>query len=82
VLKARFTHSLGGFIHTFPTGNYPSEQGFSSLYTDLTSGYYYYLYIKKTHPQTNPTDISTLTQVSSGPTAVKDFQLKKKRVNA
>jgi len=55
VREARNTHRKVGFVHSFPTGKKASEQGFSSLSTDIRGGYYYYLYIQETRPQANPT---------------------------
>lgn len=73
-------------IHTFPTGKNVSEQDFSLLSTNICSGYYYYLYIQETHPQTNPTGFFSLnlsnTQLTKKQLAMQDFQLKKKRVAA
>jgi hypothetical protein len=85
--KPVVTHTLGGFIHTFPTGKNASEQGFSCLSTEKGLGYYYYLYIQETRPQENPTTFSlktqeVKTQLTKNQMAVQDFQLKKKRVAA
>lgn len=44
-MKLFITHRFNAFIHTFLTGKNAFEQGFSSLSTDITRGYYYYLYI-------------------------------------
>ena len=85
------THSYSQLIHTFPTSKKASEQVFSSLSTDIHSGYYYYLYIQETRPQANPTAFSFKNQVKTQLTkkrvtqnelAMQDFQLKKKRVAA
>ena len=85
------THSYTQLIHTFPTSKNASEQGFYNLSTDIHSGYYYYLYIQETRPQANPTGLSfkksNKTQVikkrvTQTELAMKDFQLKKKRVTA
>jgi hypothetical protein len=80
--KPAVTHKLNGFIHTFPTSKKASEQDFSSLSTKKAVGYYYYLYIQETHPQTNPTGSFLKTQLTKNQMAVQDFQLKKKRVAA
>jgi hypothetical protein len=45
------THSFRGIFHTLSWLNKGSEQGFYQLSTVLTRGYYYYLYIYKTHFQ-------------------------------
>ena len=45
------THSFWGIFHTFLTLNKGSEQGFYLLSTGFARGYYYYLYISKTHFQ-------------------------------
>jgi hypothetical protein len=82
VNKALFTHSLSRVIHSFPTGKNSSEQDFLSLSTDIGGGYYYYLYIQETRPQANPTGFFFETQLTKKQLAVKDFQLKKKRVKA
>jgi hypothetical protein len=66
-------------IHTFLTRKHAFEQDFSNFSTDITSGYYYYLYIDKTRSQANPTG---KTGVSNFVNVVKDFQLKKLRANA
>jgi len=80
------THSYSQLIHTFPTSKNASEQVFSSLSTDIRSGYYYYLYIQETRPQANPTAFSfknqSKTQLTKNQSAMQDFQLKKKRVAA
>jgi hypothetical protein len=76
------THSYTQLIHTFPTGNNPFEQGFSSLSTDIAGGYYYYLYIQETRPQANPTAFFLINQLTKKQLAMQDFQLKKKRVVA
>ena len=84
--KTISTHSYSQLIHTFPTSKNASEQGFSSLSTDTHGGYYYYLYIQETRPQANPTafflENQLKTQLTKKQLAVKDFQLKKKRVAA
>ena len=89
--EAQTTHRSAGFVHNFPTGKNASEQGFYSLSTDIHGGYYYYLYIQETRPQANPTALSfknqaknqlTKKRVTQNELAVKDFQLKKKRVAA
>ena len=80
------THSYTQLIHTYPTKKNASEQGFYSLSTDTHCGYYYYLYIQETRPQANPTSLifkkAKKTQLTKKQLAVKDFQLKKKRVAA
>jgi hypothetical protein len=85
-VKPVATHSYTQLIHTFPTSKNASEQGFYNLSTDIHSGYYYYLYIQETRPQANPTGLSfkksNKTQVTQTELAMKDFQLKKKRVTA
>lgn len=48
------THTFGHFLHTNSAINTPSDLGFYPLSTDINPGYYYYLYIKETLPQTNP----------------------------
>ncbi len=90
-VRAFSTHSYSQLIHTFPTSKNASEQGLSSLSTDIHCGYYYYLYIQETRPQANPTALSfknqaktqlTKKRVTQNELAMKDFQLKKKRVAA
>ena len=89
--EALDTHRNVSFVHNFPTGEKASEQDFPLLSTDINGGYYYYLYIQETRPQANPTDLSFKNQVKTQLTkkrvtqnelAMKDFQLKKKRVAA
>ena len=75
-VKALSTHSYSQLIHTFPTSKNASEQVFSSLSTDIHSGYYYYLYIDKTRSQTNSTGKSGLSNFVG---TMKDFQLMKLR---
>jgi len=85
-VKAVATHSYTQLIHNFPTSKNAPEQGFSNLSTDIHCGYYYYLYIQENRPQANLTTFSLKNQIKTGLTkkhlAVKDFQLKKKRVTA
>jgi hypothetical protein len=78
-MKFGFLVSYKQLIHTFLTRKHAFEQGFLSLSTDIRSGYYYYLYIDKTHSQANPTGKSGLSNFVS---IVKDFQLKKLRATA
>jgi hypothetical protein len=86
--KALCTHRKDRVIHIFPTGKKAFEQGFLSLSTEISVGYYYYLYIQETRPQANPTGFLSLktqlfkTQLTKTKPAVQDFQLKKKRVTA
>ena len=84
--KAVSAQSYTQLIHTFPTSKNASEQGFSSLSTDIHCGYYYYLYIQETRPQANPTGLlfenRLKTQLTKKQFAMRDFQLKKKRVAA
>jgi hypothetical protein len=85
--KLVVTHTQDKFVHTFPTSENASEQGFSWLSTEKSVGYYYYLYIQETRSQANPTGLSlkpqtVKTQVTKNQMAVQDFQLKKKRVTA
>jgi hypothetical protein len=86
LVKPVATHSYTQLIHTFPTSKKASEQGFYNLSTDIHRGYYYYLYIQETRPQANPTGFifkkGSKTQLTKKQLAVKDFQLKKKRVAA
>ena len=82
--EAQTTHRSAGFVHNFPTGKNASEQGFYSLSTDIHGGYYYYLYIKKTHSPANHTTLNPFLQpnnfgLSNLPGTMKDFQLKKMR---
>ena len=76
------THRFNAFIHTLLTGKNASGQGFSSLSTDITRGYYDYLYIYKTRSQTNPTKLAWFFGLSISSTNMKDFQLKKLRATA
>jgi hypothetical protein len=76
------THRFNAFIHTLLTGKNASEQGFSYLSTDITRGYYDYLYIYKTRSQTNPTTPTHLIGLSISSINMKDFQLKKLRATA
>lgn len=75
------THSFTPFIHIFSTAKKAAEQEFHRLSTKNRAGYYYYLYIEKTSPQTNYTGLKKL-QVSKRLGAVPDFQLKRTRVTA
>lgn len=49
----RVTHNFPKVIHINPHPKQGSELGFYNFSTVLTSGYYYYLYIKKSLPQTD-----------------------------
>ena len=51
----RVTHNFLKVIHTNPHLNQGFELGFYNFSTVLTVGYYYYLYIKKSLPQADPT---------------------------
>jgi hypothetical protein len=86
ITRSKTTHSYTQLIHTFPTSKNASEQGFYNLSTVIHCGYYYYLYIQETRPQANYTGLHLENLVKTGLTkkqlAVKDFQLKKKRVAA
>jgi len=85
-VKTVSIHSYTQLVHTYPTKKNAFEQGFCSLSTDIHSGYYYYLYIQETRAQANPTGFIfkevKKTQLTKKQLAVKDFQLKKKRVAA
>ena len=78
-MKLWFAVRYKQLIHTFSTGKHAFEQDFLSLSTDITPGYYYYLYIDKTRSQTNHTG---KTGVSNFINVMKDFQLKKLRATA
>jgi hypothetical protein len=79
-----FTHIFQQFIHNLSFLNIGFEQGFLSLSTVMVVGYYYYLYIDKTHSSANHTALSLFLQpnnfgLSNLLTVMKDFQLKKMR---
>ena len=78
-MKSWFAVGYQQFIHTFLTEKHAFEQDFLALSTDITSGYYYYLYIDKTRSQTNHTG---KTGVSNLLDVMQDFQLKKLRATA
>ena len=77
--KLVVTHTQDKFVHTFPTSQNASEQGFSWLSTEKSVGYYYYLYIQETRSQANPTG---KTGVSNFITIMQDFQPKRLRATA
>jgi hypothetical protein len=84
VVRLGVTHIFQQFIHTSPFLNQGFKQGFLTLSTVIVSGYYYYLYIKKTRSPANPTALSPFLQVKSFGLSnllgvMKDFQLKKMR---
>ena len=78
-MKLWFAQRYKQLIHTFPTDKHAFEQDFLLLSTDITPGYYYYLYIDKTRSQANPTG---KTGVSNFINVMQDFQLKKLRATA
>ena len=78
-MKIWFAVRYQQFIHTFLTEKHAFEQDFLALSTDITSGYYYYLYINKTRSQANYTG---KTGVSNLLDVMQDFQLKKLRATA
>jgi hypothetical protein len=53
------THTLKRVSHRFFSYFTPSDLRFCSLSTDSKPGYYYYLYIQETLPQTNYTSASS-----------------------
>ena len=46
-------HSFSFFVHMLPKWKHRLEQGFSSLSTTNTAGYYDYLYIYRSNYETN-----------------------------
>ena len=78
-MKFWFGQRYKQLIHTFITFKHAFEQDFLPLSTDISPGYYYYLYIDKTRSQTNPTG---KTGVSNFITVMQDFQLKRLRATA
>jgi hypothetical protein len=79
-----FTHIFQQFIHNLSSLNIGFEQGFLSLSTVIVVGYYYYLYIDKTHSPANHTVLNPFLKpnnfgLSNLLTVMKDFQLKKMR---
>ena len=78
-MKFWFGQRYKQLIHTFITDKHAFEQDFLPLSTDISPGYYYYLYIDKTRSKTNPTG---KTGVSNFITVMQDFQLKRLRATA
>jgi hypothetical protein len=78
-MKFWFAQRYKQLIHTFITDKHAFEQDFLPLSTDISPGYYYYLYIDKTRSQANPTG---KTGVSNFITVMQDFQPKRLRATA
>ena len=54
------THTFAAVTHRIFSYSTPSDLGFCTLSTDIQPGYYYYLYIQETLPQTNHTALGHL----------------------
>jgi len=71
-----FTHRIGLFTHKVKGSNIGSDLGFYLISTVKSYGYYYYLYIYKTHFQADrlqitvqPLGFTNINPMSAGATA-------------
>jgi hypothetical protein len=72
-VRAGLTHTFGLLTHTYPSLNTPSDLGFSLLSTDITPGYYYYLYIQETLPRANRSAFRLISGANSVDASPRDI---------
>jgi hypothetical protein len=80
LINAGLTHTRGLLFHTFSSTNTPSDLRFYPLSTDIGPGYYYYLYIQETLPQTNQSAFGLILSARSGDASSKNILKKTEKM--